>query len=129
MKKTILTICIAICTTFSAQAQDANGNMEKPTFQVDRHACIMANEETLKSIGLDAAQITEVKAIQEATKQGRIASKDLQEAMASLEVQEAAFKAVLTTEQQAKYTTWCQDQHGKKVQPNDGMKKWLWSYC
>ncbi len=84
MKTTILTICLVACTAFAAQAQEAKGTGENPTITVDRHACIMANEETLLSFGLNADELSQVKAIQEACKQGRNASKNEQEAMASL---------------------------------------------
>ncbi|MBP6312039.1 MAG: hypothetical protein KA408_07215 [Flavobacteriales bacterium] len=126
MKTTIITVCLAICTAFTAQAQETKGKMDHSTMQNEKHKCMMAGDETWKTLGLTSDQMTKVKEIQKSCNADHMDAKADDKAMASVDKHEEELKGVLTPEQYANYTKWCSEQHGKKMHPemgkSDGMK-------
>lgn len=120
MKKTIMTFCLAMFATLATQAQDAKMKSESPDVHVADHECIMAGDETWKSLGLTADQMSKVKDVQTACKKDKMESKEDASAMAAMAKHETELKAVLTPDQYTKYTAWCATEHGEKAKA--GMK-------
>jgi len=106
MRTTILTIALALMTSAAATAQDTKSTTTSP-MQTDKHACIMADASTWTDLGLDAAQVTKVKAIQANCQKEHDTAKAAGNKYEGAAKYETELKAVLTPEQFTKWSQWC----------------------
>lgn len=119
MKSLFLTLGLAVITS-TMSAQDTKAPPAKPA-QADKHTCIMADASTWADLGLTADQVTKVKDIQATCKKEHDAAKAAGTKYTEASKHEGELKAVLTPDQYAKWSQWCDANQASK--PVDGMKK------
>lgn len=106
MRTTILTLALALMTSATATAQDTKSTTTSP-MQADKHACIMADAGTWTDLGLDATQVTKVKAIQANCQKEHDSAKAAGTKYEGASKYETELKAVLTPDQYTKWAQWC----------------------
>lgn len=106
MRTTILTLALALMTSAAATAQDTKSTPSSP-MQADKHACIMADAGTWTDLGLDATQVTKVKAIQANCQKEHDSAKAAGTKYEGASKYETELKAVLTPDQYTKWAQWC----------------------